>query len=173
LITINSYNSYQPNFTACNIRRIKPEKIRKTVAVENKNSDKFDKIKENLKNYIKGYPKRIRYTAKHKKAFLKMEKELTGKNTLSGYLHDMDKLIMYIIGVPKQLAHDIHVATASHHVRNGHIKKPIQAVIDWECARCTKPDKPLNARDFYENYYVKKQKIRIPEIEEILQKFGL
>ena len=30
------------------------------------------------------------YTWKHKKAFLKVEKKLLGKNTIRGYLHDVD-----------------------------------------------------------------------------------
>ena len=132
----------------------------------------LNKFKNSIKEYVKGYPKRINYTAKHKKAFLKVEKELIGKNTLGAYLHDLDKLIMYIIGVPKDIAHNIHVTMAPHHVRDGHIKKPIQAVIDWECARYTKPDKPLSAREFYEYYYLKRG-IVIPEIEEALNKLGL
>ena len=37
------------------------------------------------------------YTWRHKKAFLKVEKELLGKNTIRGYLHDADKLILYPI----------------------------------------------------------------------------
>ena len=32
-------------------------------------------------------------------------------------------------------------------------KSIIDAIIDWECARFTKPDKPLNARDTLHKYY--------------------
>lgn len=35
----------------------------------------------------------FKYTVKHKKAFIMVEKQLLGKNTLRGYLHDIDKLI--------------------------------------------------------------------------------
>ena len=124
-------------------------------------------------SYFTGYLKRIKYTGKHKLAFLKVEKELRGKNTLGGYFHDVDKLLMYIIGIPKKLAHKIHVATAPHHERNGRIKRPLHAIIDWECARFTKPDKPLTAREFYESYFVKKKNMRLPEIEEGFKKLGL
>lgn len=34
----------------------------------------------------------------------------------------------------------------------------VQMVIDWECARYTKPDKPLNARDTLYSFY--------PELED-------
>ncbi|MCQ2754732.1 MAG: dephospho-CoA kinase, partial [bacterium] len=129
---------------------------------------KHENFQKKLKDYFCGYPKRINYTWQHKKAYLKVEKELTGKNTLRGYLHDLDKLFMYIIGVPKKTAHNIHVATAPHHIRNNKVHYPKGAVIDWECARYTKPDKPLNARDFYERACPK-----IPQVEEILDKFNL
>ena len=124
-------------------------------------------------SYFTGYLKRIKYTSKHKLAFLKVEKELRGKNTLGGYFHDVDKLLMYIIGIPKKLAHKIHVATAPHHERNGRIKRPLHAIIDWECARFTKPDKPLTAREYYESYFVEKRKLQIPEIEDGFKKLGL
>lgn len=136
----------------------------------NENSDKLTNC---LRNYFLGYSKRINYTWQHKKAFLEVEKELCGKNSLQGYLHDADKLFMYLIGVPKELAHNIHVATAPHHVRNGKVKNPLMAVVDWECARYTKPDKPLSAREYYENFFVKGQGIKMPEVEAILDKFGL
>lgn len=118
--------------------------------------------------YVLGYPKRLSYTWKHKKAFLEVEKELCGKNSIRGYLHDLDKLIMYAIGVPKKIAHDIHVSTAPHHIKNGKAKNPIMTVIDWECARRTKPDKPFTARYYYEHFCPK-----MPEIEEALEKLGL
>lgn len=177
---LNTQSPYQQNFTGYTFR---PTRMRFIHSPENmvsgfSNAQKpqrniFNRIKNWFKEYFNGYAKRIRYTAVHKKAFLRVEKEFTGKNTLNGYLHDADKLIMYVIGVPKQMAHNIHVATAPHHVRNGKVKNPVQTVIDWECARYTKPDKPLSAREYYENFYVEKQGIRIPEIEEVLEKFGL
>ena len=135
--------------------------------------NKSNKLVDWLKNYFGNYSKRINYTWQHKKAFLKVEKELCGKNSWKGYFHDADKLLMYIVGVPKQTAHNIHVSTVPHHVRNGKIKYPDMAVIDWESARYTKPDKPLSAREYYESYFVQKQNIRIPEIEEVFEKFGL
>lgn len=40
-----------------------------------------------------------------------------------------------------------------HHYRNGDIKNKIEAAFDWECARFTKPDKPLDAYDTWKKYY--------------------
>jgi dephospho-CoA kinase len=127
-----------------------------------------EKIDDAIRKYFIGYPKRIKYTWEHKKAYLAVEKKLTGKNTLRGYLHDLDKLIMYAIGVPKEIAHNIHINTAPHHIRKNKVKYPKGAVIDWECARYTKPDKPLNARDFYERSCP-----QMPEIEKVLDDLNL
>ncbi len=113
------------------------------------------------------YYDRINYTWQHKKAFLRKEKEFLGKNTLDGWFHDSDKLLMYIIGVPQQLAHKIHTRFAPHHVRNGKIKNPVAAVIDWECAKLTKPDKQLDAEQTYKKYYP-----NVKEVKEVLDRFG-
>ena len=40
---------------------------------------------------------------------------------------------------------------------------------DWECARYTKPDKPLNARETMEKYYPEYRK----HVELILEELGL
>lgn len=110
----------------------------------------------------------IRYTWDHKKAFLKVEKELTGKNTLRGYLHDLDKIFLKLF-LPKLEVHKIHTKYSRHH-RWAHTHEDyIQMVIDWECARYTKPDKPLTARQTLYKFH--------PELEEkilpILNELGL
>lgn len=40
-------------------------------------------------------------------------------------------------------------------------------VIDWECARFTKPDKPLNARQTLDKYYPHLKDKVLPVIEEL------
>lgn len=95
----------------------------------------------------------IMYTLRHKMAYLKVEKQLLGKNTLSGYLHDLDKVFLYLI-FSKQTAHNIHTRFARHHHRMASTRNHfIQMIIDWECARITKPDKPLNAHDTLYKFY--------------------
>lgn len=39
----------------------------------------------------------IVYTMKHKRAFLRVEKELLGHNTVRGFLHDLDKVFIYLV----------------------------------------------------------------------------
>lgn len=55
---------------------------------------------------------KIKYTFLHKLAFLKIEKQLLGKNTLHGYLHDIDKLIMYCF-LPTDKVHARHMTIMS------------------------------------------------------------
>ena len=45
---------------------------------------------------IKQRFEKIVYTLMHKKAYLEVEKKLRGKNTLRGYLHDIDKPFLYM-----------------------------------------------------------------------------
>ena len=122
---------------------------------------------QHFRKYMEEYFEYLNYTWQHKKAFLQIEREMLGHNTLQGYLHDTDKLFLYAIGVPHLQAHQWHKTHSSHHVIDGHVKDPVQAVIDWECARITKPDKPLSAVEYYQRF-----PYRIPEIEEVFEKYG-
>ncbi len=106
---------------------------------------------------ISNYEK-IKTIFKHKKAFLCVEKELLGKNTIDGYLHDVDKIFMLALCFwlnPKEIS-KIHRANSRHHLENNiekNEKDYTQMIIDWECARYTKSDKPLNAYETMQKYY--------------------
>lgn len=116
-----------------------------------------------IKNW--GY---IQYTWKHKKAFLRIEKELRGFNTFRGYTHDLLKLVLYFF-LPKHIVSPLHDKYSRHHNRAKTMEDYVQKVIDYECARYTKLDKPQNARDYI--YSHKQNEIAI--FEPLLQKFGL
>lgn len=122
-----------------------------------------------MKNIFKEKLEYISYTYNHKKAFLKIEKQLLGRNTLRGLLHDLDKIFMYIF-LNHNKAHNIHVNRAKHHEKNAKTKKDfIEMIVDWECARYTKPDKPLNAVETLYAYYPQLEH----EIYPILVELGL
>lgn len=112
--------------------------------------------------------KKIKYTFLHKLAFLKIEKQLLGKNTLRGYLHDIDKLIMYCF-LPTDKAHAIHVKHSRHHDKCKTHDDYVEMVIDWECARYTKADKPLNAAETLKAFYPHMK----DEIAPVLEELGL
>ena len=82
-----------------------------------------------------------------------------------------DKVILYNVW-PHSKVKNFHRKHARHHVENT-IRKTeadyIEMIIDWECARYTKPDKPLNAYDTLYKFY--------PQLEDkvlpLLKKFNL
>lgn len=111
----------------------------------------------------------IKYTINHRKAFLVTEKELTGRNTLRGYLHDVDKIFLKLFLSPETVSRLHHGYSHHHNKRMRTHDDFAQAVIDWECARITKPDKPLNARDTLYKFYPE----RMPEIVPVLEELNL
>lgn len=121
-----------------------------------------------LNNIINCF-KHIPYTLGHKKAYLQVEKQLLHKNTLSGYLHDLDKIFLYLffsfLGTRK--INKIHRSLSKHHYNK--IRKPnyVAMIIDWECARITKPDKPLNARDTLAKFYPQLTLQVLPIIQQL------
>lgn len=112
---------------------------------------------------------------------LKVEKKLLGRYKYK--FHDWDKLVLFIFCpfLGERRINQLHQKLCSHHPtyitgRNWkkHFKSPknidfLQVVIDWECARYTKPDKPLNARETVEKYYPEYRK----HVELILEELGL
>lgn len=110
--------------------------------------------------FTKEQREHIVYTWKHKIAFLKVQKILLGYNTFSGYLHDVDKLFLYVF-LDCQTVNKIHRAFMSHHLESyDEYEVPcmddiLDMIVDWECARFTKPDKPLNAAGTLEKFYPK------------------
>lgn len=109
----------------------------------------------------------IKYTLDHRKAFRKVEKELLGHNTVRSLFHDLDKVFLKIVFDTKRV-HKIHRTYSRHHSNKAKTYNDfIQMVIDWECARYTKPDKPLNARDTLYKFYPELESKIIPILNEL------
>lgn len=98
----------------------------------------------------------FKQTRKHRKEVQRIAKSL-------GYsfpLHDFIKMINILIFGDK-IATKLHRKFSNHHVHiysDGistyeDIPNKIEAAIDWESARFTKPDKPLNAYETWQKYY--------------------
>lgn len=111
----------------------------------------------------------VKYTLNHRKAFRMIEKQLFGKVSLRGYFHDLDKVVLYPL-FGKDITSKLHRKFARHHVKRAKTKRDFQEmVVDWECARYTKPDKPMNA---YETLYTLYPHLE-PHILPILKEVGL
>ena len=69
-------------------------------------------------------------------------------------LHDLDKIYLIIKLNDTKKASQIHRKNSNHHTESNSTNPDyLQMVIDWECARYTKLDKPLNARQTLNKYY--------------------
>lgn len=74
---------------------------------------------------------------------------------------------MYLFMDSKK-THNIHRQKSRHHELQASTHSDyVQMVIDWECARFTKPDKPLNARETLAKFYPHLTDKVLPVIEEL------
>lgn len=90
----------------------------------------------------------VRNIIRHRKAFKKVAKSF-GK---SYPFHDLHKMINVLI-LGDKLATKLHRKFSKHHEQNNDIRNKIEAIIDWECARFTKPDKQLTAYEAWQKLY--------------------
>lgn len=110
---------------------------------------------------------KIQYTIAHRKAFRKIEKQLLGHNTIRSLFHDLDKVFLYALFDYKKV-HNFHRKHSRHHISKARTHSDfIQMVIDFECARFTKPDKPLNARETLNKFYKDHTDKILPVIVEL------
>lgn len=89
--------------------------------------------------------------ARHWMSYQRVARRL-GVWKLRFIFHDLEKAILILI-VGDRVATKVHRMVSSHHERNNSIKDVLGAIIDWECARYTKPSKQLNARQTLNKYY--------------------
>ncbi len=113
------------------------------------------------------------YTYKHRKILMFLAKKyFDNNNDLMERLkhHDMDKMYLLLFYEKKDIE-SYHRAMSTHHDNDLEKKELdyIEMVLDWESARYTKDDKPLNAYDTMCKFY--------PHLEDkimpILNKIGL
>lgn len=117
-----------------------------------------------LKTNVFGSWKHIPYSWYHSRCYIDVE-EFLRNGKCDHKWHDMDKIVMFVLfpWLGPDCINDIHTLTQPHHpcywADGEKLNKPWwtvdwhQAVVDWECARFTKPDKPLNAYDTLLKYY--------------------
>ena len=110
------------------------------------------------------------YTYKHRKVVMFLGKLYFDNDELIKQLnkHDMDKMFLLLFYEKKNIT-KFHSNMAPHH-DNDIPKKEIdyiEMVLDWESARYTKEDKPLNAYDTMINYYPHLKDQVLPILEKM------
>ena len=117
----------------------------------------------------------IKRTLIHYFYFMKTQKEILGYYKYK--FHDLDKLLMYIFlpFLGTDLIKRIHKRFNRHHIIDYKDQSKCnyeEAILDWECARITKPDKPETARQNLEKPKFKNSK-HYPFLIEALDKLRL
>ena len=107
-----------------------------------------------MKRYIEHLKAFWKYNHAHRLAVLEVERRCLGYNRLLTRLHDLDKFILAVFCVPDETISKLHRMYSWHHPNNkiGWLLLN-EAIFDWESARFTKSDKPLNTRDTCQKYY--------------------
>ena len=104
------------------------------------------------------------YTLNHKQAYLATQLAIIGNISETGILHDTDKLVLYGL-IDKRQASKAHRLYARHHIQVSKTDRDLEdCIIDYECARYTKPDKPLNAYNTVMKYTPDKYNILRPTL---------
>lgn len=120
----------------------------------------------------------IKYTYKHRKIVMRLaEKYFKDNNEVLEQVksHDIDKLYLYLFYEKKTVSR-IHREQSSHH--ENELEKTyldyVEMVLDWESARYTKPDKPLNAYDTLVKFYPGMTDVILPILQAMkIDKPGL
>lgn len=112
-----------------------------------------------IKSSFNTYKKNIRCTYNHKIIFAIVEKELYGRNSLDSITHDLDKLILYILGFPREFVSSFHRKHSSHHTESGK-KLNLKSMVCDNIASSPvfKPQKHYLLRDYFE---------RTPELQQV------
>ena len=113
----------------------------------------------------------IEYTYKHRKVVMMLAKKYFSNNLelLERIeMHDLDKLFMYLF-YDKKTVSRMHRDLSKHHEND--LEKDyldyVEMVLDWESARYTKPDKPLNAYDTLVNFYADMTEFILPILKDM------
>lgn len=113
----------------------------------------------------------IKYTLRHRQAYIHTMLALGLMSSIDEFdlKHDIDKVVTYNL-LPKSEASQLHRKYSIHHFPNTVSKRDkLRAVIDYECARLTKSDKPLNAYETILKYNPE----HYADFEEILIELGI
>lgn len=111
----------------------------------------------------------IKYTYRHRQKLFELGDQLGIPARTLYKNHDLNKYILYLV-YDKQTVTDVHRLISSHHDREAtDVSILTEMLLDWESARYTKLDKPLNAYDTLHKFYPD----MIDRVEPLLTKYGI
>lgn len=128
------------------------------------------KLIQNIKDCYRHIP----YTLRHYMVVIALQQQFFGK--VKYHFHDVDKLLMYIFlpFLGTKMIKKIHRRISSHHIwedKPFHKCNYEEAIIDWESAHYSKPDKPLTAKEIVESKWCNSKHYHL--LEQQLNNFNL
>lgn len=128
------------------------------------------KGKNTVSNYAHNYKKNLKHTYDHKIIYGLIEKELFGYNSINSVTHDLDKLILYSIGLPKSFVTAFHRKHSVHHTENRKPKNLRSMLCDnISSSPEFKPEKKNSLRDYYTS---NKELQNVQGFGELLEKYN-
>lgn len=129
-----------------------------------------NRILDSIKSFFSKYKSNIKHTYDHKIFYSIIEKQLYGKNSVDSLTHDLDKLILYILGFPHDFVAKFHRKISSHHTQSGKNINITSMVCDTIASSPDfKPNRKLTTRD----YFTSNNKLQtIKGLAELLEKYN-
>ena len=103
-----------------------------------------------VKEYVHDYKKNLIHTYEHKIVYAMIEKELFGKISMNSVTHDLDKMILYLLGFPRSFVSKFHRQHSQHHIESGKVMNlPSMLCDNIASSPFFKPDKKYTLRTYY------------------------
>ena len=130
----------------------------------------FARCKDAVVQYCKNYTKNIQHTYDHKIVFALIERELYGTNSIDSITHDLDKLVLYAIGLPKSVVTKLHRNISVHHTESGK-ENNLRSMLCDNIA--SSPEfKPEKKKSLREHYNTCKELQKVEGFAELLEKYN-
>lgn len=167
-VPCKSKNMFAQHAFVCAKKCAKTESIVKRPFAKNIASG-LSSLINTIKQYAHNYIQNIKHTYEHKIIFALIEKEIFGKISKDSITHDLDKLILYILGFPKSFVSDFHRTHSEHHTESGK-KMNLKSMICDNIA--SSPEfKPEKTKSLREHYNTCKALKSVNGLGEMLEKF--
>ncbi len=129
-----------------------------------------NKCKASVANYLKNYKANVSHTFDHKIVFALIERELFGKISIDSLTHDLDKLILYVLGFPKSFVSKFHRKISEHHTESGkHLNLRSMLCDNIASSPEFKPEKKKTLRDHYNTC---RELQNVEGLRDLLEKFN-
>ena len=130
----------------------------------------ISKCKNSVVEYAKNYKKNLEHTFDHKIVFALIERELYGTNSIDSITHDLDKLVLYAIGLPKSVVTKLHRNISVHHTESGK-ENNLRSMLCDNIA--SSPEfKPEKKKSLREHYNTCKELQKVEGFAELLEKYN-